>query len=94
MKRPNFYHFVFSAIMTIALALTSQSQDANAYLSFEQGVLQATDQQSTLPSRTTLDGGNKYFSITFNFSGATIASQEVNGEIYNFLNIEGLSKMG
>ncbi|MEE4258029.1 MAG: C25 family cysteine peptidase, partial [Bacteroidales bacterium] len=94
MKRPNVYHFVFLAIMITALAFTTYGQESNPYLSFEQGILQVTDQQSTLPERSTLNGGNKYFSITFNFSGATIASQEVNGEIYDFLNIEGLSKMG
>lgn len=69
------------------------SQQAQQYLSFEQGYVQQ-DNTNTLPSRETANGGEDYYRISYEFSGALHNSVEVEGTKYDFLHIKGFAKMG
>ena len=82
-----------SFIFLFLFSLMAFSQENNSYLSFREG-LQPQDNINTLPSRETLNGGDAYYQIGYTFSGALIATINVEGDNYELLYIEGFSKIG
>ncbi|RLD76697.1 MAG: hypothetical protein DRJ15_14905, partial [Bacteroidetes bacterium] len=81
-------------ILLITVSFQADGQQLNAYLSFENGILQNADHFNTLPARETANGGEEYYNIDFYFPGANIANTSVNGIGYQFLHIKGFAQMG
>jgi hypothetical protein len=94
MKRHKFYAAIISVILLFTVSFQADGQQLNAYLSFENGILQNADHFNTLPFRETANGGEEYYSIDFSFPGANIANTSVNGTGYQFLHIKGFAPMG
>ncbi len=89
-------HYLPGIVLVLTISLFLQngySQQAQQYLSFEQGYVQQ-DNMNTLPSRETANGGEQYFRIAYEFSGALHNTVEVEGVKYDLLNIKGFAKMG
>ena len=80
---------IFSLCGLLAFSTTFFGQ----YLSFTSGI-QSISAESTLPVRTFENGGALSCTVTYNFTAATISEQEVSGEVYQFLHIDGFAKMG
>jgi len=80
-------------IFLLAFSLHTSGQEGKGYLSFSAG-MQQQDHINTLPERETLDGGDDFYQIGFNFSGAMVSGVVVNGIDYDFLHIEGFARMG
>ncbi len=94
MKRHYPLSGVIIAILFFAVSFTGNTQQANLYLSFEDGLQQPTDQVNTTPSRETINGDEEYYKINFSFHSATVANTIVEGKDYQFLHIDGFIKMG
>ncbi|NQT78507.1 MAG: hypothetical protein HQ565_12385 [Bacteroidetes bacterium] len=91
-------HYTLSGILFMAFLFAASyiaiGQQANLYLSFDNGIQQLTDHINTLPSRETTNGNEEFYKIDFSFPGATVANTAVNGVEYQYLHIEGFAKMG
>ncbi|MCD4694725.1 MAG: hypothetical protein K8S16_00685 [Bacteroidales bacterium] len=81
-----------SILLFIALWIVFSSDAFSQYLSFTEGLSVSTEQK-TLPERSIINGGASYFEIVYNFTGAYLAETFVEGEKYQFINIEGFAKM-
>ena len=79
---------IFSLCGLLAFSTTFFGQ----YLSFTSGI-QSISAESTLPVRTFENGGALSCTVTYDFTAATISEQEVSGEVYQFLHINGFAKM-
>ena len=75
-------------MMVISLSLTAQDY----YLSFTDGKQNFNNQKTKIVSDFQ-DKGINYFEMEYEFSGAYISSKKVEDTKYNFLNIDGFSKM-
>lgn len=79
-------------MLVVLVVLLGQYTAFSQYLSFEKGIL-GTTEKNTLPLRELYSESNSFFEVSYNFDGAYISTTEVNSEQYQFLSIEGFSKM-
>lgn len=80
---------IFILIYLLYTAIPGLSQ----YLSFESGI-QDGSRESTMPERLFVNGDSQFSEVSYNFFAAAITEQNVDGELYNFLHIDGFAKMG
>ena len=80
------------AIFSLCGILAFSTAIFGQYLSFTSGI-QSIYAESTLPVRTFENGGVLSCTVTYDFTAATISEQEVSGEVYQFMHINGFAKM-
>jgi hypothetical protein len=79
--------FIFTFFMIISTLSFGQ------YLSFRDG-RQDYSAQNSIPVRSFENGGSKFCTVSYIFSGAKINDEFRNDSAYQFFNIDGFSKMG
>ena len=84
-------HVLVAVLMFLLPGIAAHAQ--NTYLSFTQGE-KAIKGQNTLPERMVKNRFEKGVDIGYNFTGAYVSKTSVKGSTYNYLHIEGISKMG
>ncbi len=88
-KRNSFIRMLVFPALFVSVIITN-AQDS--YLSFTDG-LTSDHQAISTPERQTIDKGSDGMEITWTFSGAGISEVEVENTSYQFLNIEGFTKL-
>ncbi len=90
-------YFVKNKTITILLLILfisfSQVFGQNRYLSFSKDKKES-ENKKTLPLRKTKKLDSKAYQVSFQFSGAFISDNKVENTNYNYLHIDGFSKMG
>lgn len=81
-------------IVAFIALLTSNTINAqNTYLSFADGEKQLVS-QNTLPVRHVKNFFEQGVEIQFEFPGAIVSEKEAKGDVYNYLHLDGIHKMG
>ncbi len=82
----------FTILLIVAFGFLT-STVVGQYLSFEDGIKEANEQNTT-PVRNFENGGAAFVKIGFEFTGAFVAKKDVTGEVYQYLHINGFPEMG
>ncbi|MDA3881316.1 MAG: C25 family cysteine peptidase [Prolixibacteraceae bacterium] len=89
--------YAFKPLLLLALVFIFSFQSGfaqNKYLSFSGKALKQTESTYSLPQRTVQITKANTVEIRYSFTGAFVSEKTVKSEKYNFIHIDGFSKMG
>jgi len=84
---------IMTLLIMVFLVINFDAIAQNKYLSFTDGVKESVNEK-TLPKRETKNLKEKGYEVSFQFLGANISDKKVKSTNYNYLHIDGFSKMG